>query len=546
MPFLYRLFPKHILSTIRLRQALQLIVTKHQPLRTSLVFNTEKNSLIQRVIDFHDDNNTKLFTFTESIFETDEQLSHIMHNERHNSQFFDLSQGLVFQCRLVYYKQISSNHHLSGKDALIFNFHHALFDCPSMNIFLHDLNQAYTTGQLSDNNNSALCYLDCKLEYVLYFSFMIYHFSFYLDSVIERQLSMTAASMFWLDTLHDCKLDQSLSLPFDRYRLSDEHRTDCGTSVSFSFVKDLSHNILAYSSSNNISLQYLTLATYYAFLFKLTNADSDLCIGMNINNRYHDELKSIIGLFENIIPLRCQLDPHWSFCQLMRHVCEIKTNAMKYSYFPLQRILDQHANIARPAFLNIFFEFRSNESENNKNELMIGDARLYSMCNSINTNEQAMMNKSDFSLLIEHDLDMNELSCKINASLDLFNVGTVDKIAQRFHSMLEQLFHVVDDQMKKSVYELSLILSDEKRLMQSMNSTQVLFPSVTCIHHEFVGQVMKHLQKLAIELDDQAITYGGELLHRVQVLSMDLMNKYYVVPGEIICQCVERSLSMVS
>ena len=54
---------------------------------------------------------------------------------------------------------------------------------------------------------------------------------------------------------------------------------------------------------------------------------------------------------------------------------------------------------------------------------------------------------------------------------------TVDKIAQRFHSMLEQWFHVIDNQMEKPIYELSLILSDEKTLIKSINNTQVLFPS---------------------------------------------------------------------
>ena len=51
------------------------------------------------------------------------------------------------------------------QDALIFNFHHALFDFPSMDIFLHDLNQAYTTGQLSNNDNTALRYIDCNYKY---------------------------------------------------------------------------------------------------------------------------------------------------------------------------------------------------------------------------------------------------------------------------------------------------------------------------------------------------------------------------------------------
>ncbi|CAF4255047.1 unnamed protein product, partial [Adineta steineri] len=82
--------------------------------------------------------------------------------------------------------------------------------------------------------------------------------------------------------------------------------------------------------------------------------------------------------------------------------------------------------------------------------------------------------------------------------------------------------------------------------MQSLNNTQIPFLSspLACIHHEFVCQVMKHSQKLAVELDEQSLTYC-ELLHYVQVLSVTLLNEYHVLPGEIVCQCVERSLSMV-
>ena len=61
----------------------------------------------------------------------------------------------------------------------------------------------------------------------------------------------------------------------------DEHRTGRGTSISFDFDQDLSHHFLTYSSSNNIKPQHLALAIYYVFLFKLTNGEKDLCIGMN-------------------------------------------------------------------------------------------------------------------------------------------------------------------------------------------------------------------------------------------------------------------------
>ncbi|CAF1513542.1 unnamed protein product, partial [Adineta steineri] len=55
---------------------------------------------------------------------------------------------------------------------------------------------------------------------------------------------------------------------------------------------------------------------------------------------------------------------------------------------------------------------------------------------------------------------------------------------------------------------------------------------------------MRHPQKLAVELDEQSLTYC-ELLYYVQILSLTLLNECFIAPGEIICQCVERSVSMV-
>ncbi|CAF4095539.1 unnamed protein product, partial [Adineta steineri] len=220
------------------------------------------------------------------------------------------------------------------------------------------------------------------------------------SSTINQQMSMTSASIFWLDALHNCQLDQPLSLPFDRYRLANKHRTGLGTSISFDFGQDLSHDFLTYASSNNISLEHLTFAIYFIFLFKLTNGQTDLCLALNINNnRYRDELKSIIGLLENIIPLRCQLDPHWSFHQLLEHVQEITTNSMKYSYFPLQRIFDQHPHTSKHAFLDTSLEFIS---YSNNNAVMIGDSQLVPASSSFNMNEDEILSASDFSLSIHH------------------------------------------------------------------------------------------------------------------------------------------------
>jgi non-ribosomal peptide synthetase component F len=363
--------------------------------------------------------------------------------------------------------------------------------------------------------------------------------------MIEQEISITAASMFWLDTLHGCHLDQSLPLPYDRYRLSNEHRTGRGISISFDFGQDLSHDFLHYASSNNINLQHLALAIYYVFLFKLTNGERDLCIGMNTDGRYKEELMSVIGMFVNVIPLRCHLDAHGSFHQLVEHVQEIMIDSLAYSYFPLQRILAQHPNSEKPTFLDTSFAFSCYENQSIDKEVMISGSRLHSMPFSIKISKDEIMSKFDFALTIQYESNTNQLLCTIDASVDLFNKITVDKIAQRFHLMLTQLFNITNFQIEKSIHELSIVLPDDKSLIQSMNNTEMLFPPVACVHHEFVFQVIKYPQKLAVELDDQSLTYA-ELLYYSQVLSLYLLNEHKIVSGQIICQCVERSLSMVS
>jgi non-ribosomal peptide synthetase component F len=239
------------------------------------------------------------------------------------------------------------------------------------------------------------------------------------------------------------------------------------------------------------------------------------------------------------------MDPYWSFDQLIKHVQEMMTSSLEYSYFPLQRILAQHPNVSKSAFLDTSFAFYSSENQNMDDAVSIGGSRVRSMPISIKISENEIMSKFDFSLTIHYNQSINQSSCTIDASLDLFNRTTVDKIAQRFESMSEQLFHIKDVHMNKPIYELSLILPDERLLMQSMNNTEVLLPSMSCIHHEFVCQAMKHRQKLAVELDDQSLTYS-ELLYYVQVLSLHLLKKQRLIVGEIVCQCLERSLSMVS
>ncbi|CAF4249332.1 unnamed protein product, partial [Rotaria sp. Silwood2] len=233
MPFIYRISSGGMLSIPILRQALHVVVMKYESLRTSLIFDTEKDMLMQQIHESCDDNN-QLFTFLESYFETEEELNNIIYDERSCPTYFDLSCGLVFRCHVVHKRKFVPNDQLHEGDAIIFNFHHAVFDVPSMNIFLNNLSKSYLNEEpLSDDSNC--------LRYIDY-------------AVAEREMLMTAASSFWLQTVHDCDIDRPVSLPFDQHHTADEHRTGRTLMIGGSLV--LLH------PQGNLDLEYFSLTLF--------------------------------------------------------------------------------------------------------------------------------------------------------------------------------------------------------------------------------------------------------------------------------------------
>ncbi|CAF4210556.1 unnamed protein product [Rotaria sp. Silwood2] len=517
MPFIYRISSGGMLSIPILRQALHVVVMKYESLRTSLIFDTEKDMLMQQIHESCDDNN-QLFTFLESYFETEEELNNIIYDERSCPTYFDLSCGLVFRCHVVHKRKFVPNDQLHEGDAIIFNFHHAVFDVPSMNIFLNNLSKSYLNEEpLSDDSNC--------LRYIDY-------------AVAEREMLMTAASSFWLQTVHDCDIDRPVSLPFDQHHTADEHRTGRVTSFSFILDDDLSQAILTYASTTDTELQHLYLAIYYAFLFKLTNGERNLCVAINTHNRYKDELCSIIGNFSNVIPLRYRIDSCSSFALLVENVRLMVTRAFEYSYFPLQRIFAQHPLSSTFAFLNTSFAFDSNSDQLNNDSVKIGDVSLHRTYFPTKTGADETASMFDFSLMVQRDTITNKMSIIIHASLDLFDTDTVGKFSQRFLLLLKQLFKtsIID----RPIYELSVILPDEMVLIRSLNNPKVTASPFTCVHHEFGRRVSEHSQKVALTLDEQSMTYA-ELLFNAQHVASYLGD----CQGQIICQCVERSIEMI-
>jgi hypothetical protein len=161
IPFFYQLIEGTI-SIERLRRALRLVVLQHSILRTSLVFDTTKDCVIQRIIESKNDEE-ELFVFVKSVFNSDIDLKTIIQDELCNPLNFNLFNGHVFRVHIV----LHENNHidlLQKGDSLIFNFHQSAFDHQLLDVFLQDLRMAYEYESISPSSNNVNLYIDSKSE----------------------------------------------------------------------------------------------------------------------------------------------------------------------------------------------------------------------------------------------------------------------------------------------------------------------------------------------------------------------------------------------
>ncbi|CAF1215394.1 unnamed protein product, partial [Adineta steineri] len=304
----------------RLLQALHYVLSKHTILRTSLAFNDEDSILKQSITDKH-------LTFTlaaDQIFKSEAELQTIISQINTDPDLFDLSSGRVFYCQILRQQMIPDENNnkeiITDSDVLVIGFHHAAIDQSSVSIFLNDLDNAYNSNMmLLDNNEEPLQYIDY--------------------SVHERLINMTLSREFWRSQLNGYNQECRLLLPVDRDCLYSDQRSGYASIARTSFDSEVSISFLNYASSHQITPFQLCLATFYAFLFKLTYQQNDLCISCLNANRYRTELQNMIGMFVSTLPYRIQVDPDWSFGELAEHVREKCVSILEHSHYPLQHIL---------------------------------------------------------------------------------------------------------------------------------------------------------------------------------------------------------------
>ena len=222
-------------------------------------------------------------------------------------------------------------------------------------------------------------------------------------------------------------------------------------------------------------------------------------------------------------------------------MAKLYQKSFEYASLPYEQIL-KTLGLPSSTSLQISFQFHTNSI----NSIQLHNAQLQPLTHNSYASTDGI-SKFDLSLTVYHDQYENMLSFTIDGSSDLYNQSTIQDLSHRFHLLCQQLFCSSSFDLKRQpIYEISLLLPIEQDLIQQLNNQSNIGneKSVHCIHEVFIKQAMKHRNKIAITLDDQCLTYQ-ELLTRVQHLSFLLINEKNVVEGDVICQCIDRSIEMI-
>lgn len=297
--------------------------------------------------------------------------------------------------------------------------HHISWDLRSKVIFYEELSPLY--GAFSQDKSCALPELPIQ-----YADFALWQRQYLQGEVLEK---LTA---YWKRQLAGAP--SKLELPADHPRPPVQRLN--GAKYPMFLSEQTLDAAKRLSQQSGVTLYMLLLSSVYAFLFCYTS-ETDLSVGSPFAGR-RKETDAIIGMFINTLVLRTKLSSELTFRQIMARVRETTLGAIAHQDLPFEKIVEAvrpPRDLSRNALFQV--NFRLQNATPAKLEL----PGLHTESLDLVDN-----NTAKFDLALE--LPSSPLSRGyFEYNTDLFERGTIARMADDFHSLLAALIAAPDTKL---------------------------------------------------------------------------------------------------
>ncbi|MEJ2444811.1 MAG: amino acid adenylation domain-containing protein, partial [Exilibacterium sp.] len=482
------------LSVAALEWALNELLQRHESLRT--VFQSEGGEVYQKIL--HRDR----FNLPVVDVPADDLSTELSANV---NEVFDLNQGPIFYFKLL---RLTPQLHV-----LLLNMHHIVADGWSIGVFNRELAAFYTAYKQSK---------PCPLIPlpIQYADFAYWQRQWLQGGVLDKQME------YWKNHLRGAPV--LLELPTDRPRPATQSFR--GSTIDFVIPMALTGQLQQLSQQQGATL-FMTLLTGFYLLLARYSGQDDICVGTPIANRRRAELENLIGFFVNTLVLRSRIDANTTVKNVLEKVKETALSAYAHQDIPFEQLVEAlkpERSLSYSPLFQVMFVLQNNADQ----AVSLPGIKVSTVESPYQTA------KFDLTLsLVEKEKGLGGV---VEYNTDLFDETTIERFVRHYRNLLASMTRYPD----RSVEQLPLLSEIERQqILFDWNRTEVDYQRDLCIHQLFERQVEKTPHSVAVEFEDQKLTYQ-ELNRKSNQLAHHL-TELGVGPELRVGICIERSLEMI-
>ncbi|URN93897.1 MAG: amino acid adenylation domain-containing protein [Candidatus Pristimantibacillus lignocellulolyticus] len=458
---------KGTMDRSHLEKTLQLLVNRHESLRTSFYF--QNGDPVQRI---HDNMSIEVMWMEATENDINTQLQQCI-------QPYDLSSAPLFR---VFVFNMANDEYI-----LLFDMHHIISDGTSMGILIREFVALYDGHELPP----------LSLQYKDY--------SVWEQEALQSE-EMAKQKQFWLEALSG-ELP-ILDLPLDFVRPS--IKSEKGHTLYFEIDETQTQELKQFTREAHASLFMVMMSAYQIMLSKYSKSE-EIAVGTPIAGRLDPQLDALVGMFINTLVFLNKPSKNKTYEQYLNEVKEYSLQAYQHQDFPFDDLVRElgFTDLSRnPLFDTMFI------MQNLKIPSMVGEHFELS-------SHAITMDTAKFDLMVQAVERQDRIELIVEYCSDLFHQRTIEQMMGHYIELLKQC----TQHPQKKIGELNMLTDkDWHQITVQFNDLSGEFNEGLMIHQMFEKQARLNPNQFAVEFEDQFITYG-ELNEKANQLAKRLRSE---------------------
>jgi amino acid adenylation domain-containing protein/FkbM family methyltransferase len=270
------------------------------------------------------------------------------------------------------------------------------------------------------------------------------------------------------------------SLPFEKKPGSSE--SFAPSVISFQPGADTTAAIFSWAQALNASVASVVQACWHAWLSIITK-QNEFCVHTLFDGRKYDELKNVAGLMTQYLPLYTQIEPEYTFAELVRMIEQTWQEALEWEeYFDA-------GELPQTAAVQFAFEQAPRPVIAAQLTFTIREQHIHGQPYKIKLSG------------IQHD---EELSFKLHYDASIYDSAAIETFAKQLLALIDS---AVSNPEANITFDL-MTAAEKRRVLIDFNQTETAYASDRCVPQVFEQQVALTPDAVAVVYEDEQLTYG--------------------------------------